>query len=230
FRRRARTDGNEVGYSSIVGCGPHAATLHWVDNDGPVEPGQLLLLDMGVENRSLYTADVTRTLPVDGTFTPEQRDLYGLVLAAQEAGLAAVRPGAAFADYHAAASGVLAHGLADLGLLPCTAEEALDPVSTVYWRWTLHRSGHMLGLDVHDCARARREAYHDGKLEPGMVLTVEPGLYLQPDDLLVPARLRGTGIRLEDDVLVTDDGCRNLSGALPRAAADVEDWMARLLP
>jgi Xaa-Pro aminopeptidase len=226
FWRRARTNGNEVGYESIVAGGPHATTLHWIENNGPVTPGQLILLDMGVENPSLYTADVTRTLPVSGTFTPEQRTIYDLVLAAQEAGIAAVKPGAAYRDFHVAAMTVLAHGLADLGILPCSAEEALEKDSGVYRRWTLHGTGHMLGLDVHDCSNARKENYLEGKLEPGMVLTVEPGLYFQSSDLLVPESLRGVGVRIEDDVLVTEDGCRNLSGALARTADDVEAWMA----
>jgi Xaa-Pro aminopeptidase len=228
FWRRARAMGNDVGYESIVACGPHATTLHWIDNDGPVRPGQLILLDMGVENRSLYTADVTRTLPVSGAFTAEQRDLYDLVFAAQEAGMTAVRPGASFRDFHIAAMTVLAHGLADLGVLPVSAEEALDTDSGLYRRWTLHGTGHMLGLDVHDCSASRSENYRDGKLEPGMVLTVEPGLYFQHDDLLVPESLRGIGIRIEDDVVVTEDGCRNLSAALPRTSSDVEAWMASL--
>jgi Xaa-Pro aminopeptidase len=183
---------------------------------------------MGVENPSLYTADVTRTLPVDGVFTDDQRHLYGLVHAAQEAGLAAVKPGAPYRDFHVAAMTVLARGLEDMGVLPCSADEALEKDSGVYRRWTLHGTGHMLGLDVHDCAAARSESYLDGKLEPGMVLTVEPGLYFQSSDLLVPESLRGIGIRIEDDVLVTDDGCQNLSGHLARAADDVEAWMGRL--
>jgi Xaa-Pro aminopeptidase len=230
FWRRARAAGNDIGYESIVACGPHATTLHWIDNDGAVAPGQLLLLDMGVENRSLYTADITRTLPVSGRFTPEQRDLYDLVLAAQEAGIRAVRPGAAYRDFHVAAMTVLAHGLAEMGILPVSPEEAMEKDSGVYRRWTLHGTGHMLGMDVHDCSAARSEAYHEGKLEAGMVLTVEPGLYFQSIDLLVPEPLRGVGIRIEDDVLVTDDGSRNLSAAMPRSADDVEAWMAGLLP
>ena len=180
---------------------------------------------MGVEGRNLYTADVTRTLPVDGRFSSLQRDLYDLVLAAQDAGIAAVRPGEPFAGTHEAAMTVLAHGLEGMGLLPVSAEEALDPESKVYSRWTLHGTSHMLGLDVHDCGQAAPEAYKFGTLEPGMVLTVEPGLYFQADDLLVPAELRGIGIRIEDDILVTADGHTNLSAALPRAADDVESWM-----
>ncbi len=225
FFRRARAMGNDIGYDSIVGGGSHATTLHWIDNDGPITPGTLVLLDMGVENRSLYTADVTRTLPVDGTYTAVQRELYELVLAAQDAGIAAVRPGARFAEPHEAAMSVLAHGLEGLGLLPVPAEEALDPESKVYARWTLHGTSHMLGLDVHDCGMAAPESYAKGDLAEGMVLTVEPGLYFQPDDLLVPAELRGTGIRIEDDLVVTATGSHNLSASLPRTAVAVEEWM-----
>ncbi len=226
FFRRARAMGNDIGYDSIVGGGKHATTLHWIDNTGPITPGELVLLDMGVEGRNLYTADVTRTLPVDGRFTPLQRDLYDLVYAAQEAGIAAVKPGVPFLAAHDAAMSVLAHGLEDLGLLPVSAEEALSPDSKVYARWTLHGTSHMLGMDVHDCGRASDEAYRDGTLAAGMVLTVEPGLYFQEDDLLVPEELRGIGIRIEDDILVTPDGHRNLSASLPRTSADVEEWMA----
>lgn len=228
FFRRARTMGNSVGYDSIVGGGRHATTLHWIENDGPVTPGELLLLDMGAEGVNLYTADVTRTIPVDGTFTPLQRDLHTLVYDAQSAGLDAVRPGASFQAPHDAAMHVLVQGLSDLGLLPGSVEEALSPDSKVYARWTLHSTSHMLGMDVHDCAKAARESYYAGSLAEGMVLTVEPGLYFQEDDLLVPEEMRGIGIRIEDDVLVTADGHRNLSGALPRDAAGVEEWMGRL--
>ncbi len=228
FFRRARTMGNDIGYDSIVGGGRHATTLHWIDNSGPVTPGELILLDMGAEATSLYTADVTRTLPVDGRFTPLQRDLYTLVLQAQQAGLDAVRPGAAFRAPHRAAMTVLAHGLEDLGLLPVSAEEALSPDSQVYARWTLHGTSHMLGMDVHDCAVADKSIYPSGDLEAGMVLTVEPGLYFQEDDLLAPEELRGIGIRIEDDVVVTEDGCRNLSEALPRDPDEIESWMASL--
>ena len=228
FFRRARAMGNDLGYDSIVAGGKHATTLHWTENSGPVIPGELLLLDMGVEGSNLYTADVTRTLPVDGTFTPLQRDLYLLVLAAQQAGIDAVRPGVSFQAPHEAATHVLAHGLEDLELLPVSAEEALSPDSKVYTRWTLHSTSHMLGLDVHDCAASAPDAYKQGDLATGMVLTVEPGLYFQEDDLLVPKELRGIGIRIEDDILVTAKGSRNLSGSLPREPGAVEEWMADL--
>ncbi|MCM0620417.1 aminopeptidase P family protein [Nocardioides bruguierae] len=226
FFRRARTMGNDIGYDSIVGGGRHATTLHWIENSGPITPGEMVLLDMGVEGTNLYTADVTRTIPVDGTYTPLQRELYELVLQAQDAGMAAVKPGAAFSDVHAASMRVLALGLEERGLLPVSAEEALLPDSRVYARWTLHGTSHMLGMDVHDCGMAAPESYARGTLAAGMVLTVEPGLYFQEDDLLVPEELRGIGIRIEDDVLVTGSGHQNLSAALPRASADVEAWMA----
>ncbi len=226
FFRRARAEGNDIGYDSIVGGGAHATTLHWIENTGPIESGKLVLLDMGVEGHNLYTADVTRTLPIDGTFSPLQRDLYTLVFNAQQAGMEAVKPGEPFQSSHNAAMVVLAHGLEDLGLLPVSAEEALDPESKVYGRWTLHGVSHMLGMDVHDCGQAAPEAYAKGTYAENMVLTVEPGLYFQEDDLLVPEELRGIGIRIEDDVVVTADGCRNLSASLPRTADDVEAWFA----
>ncbi len=164
FFRRARAMGNDIGYDSIVGGGKHATTLHWIENSGPITPGELVLLDMGVEGNNLYTADVTRTLPVDGMFTPLQRELYDLVLTAQQAGIDAVRPGAAFLAAHHAAMSVLAHGLEGLGLLPVSAEEALDPESKVYARWTLHGTSHMLGMDVHDCGNAAADVYPQGDL------------------------------------------------------------------
>lgn len=131
-----------------------------------------------------------------------------------------------FADLHLICMRVLAEGLAELGVLPGSAEEAMEPDSMFYRRWTLHSFGHMLGIDVHDCAAARPDAYHEGELSAGDVLTVEPGLYFQPDDNLVPAELRGMGIRLEDDFLVTAEGPVVLSADLPRQAEEVETWLA----
>ena len=227
FGLRARVEGNDVGYSSICAAGAHACTLHWTDNDGPVRAGELMLLDMGVENVELYTADVTRTLPVNGRFTDRQRQVYDLVYAAQEAGIAACRAGNDFLEPHRAAMQVLAHGLVELGVLE-DAEAALAEDAQLYRRYTLHGVSHMLGIDVHDCAHARSEVYRKGPLQPGFVLTVEPGLYFQPDDLTVPEDLRGIGVRIEDDIVVTDGDPVNLSAALPRTSADVEAWMARL--
>ncbi|MGW5848057.1 aminopeptidase P family protein [Streptomyces sp. NPDC055254] len=227
FFLRARVEGNDVGYGSICAAGPHACTLHWVRNDGDVRPGDLLLLDAGVETRDLYTADVTRTLPINGTYTDIQRKIYDAVHASQEAGIAAVKPGAKFRDFHDASQRVLAEKLVEWGLLEGPVERVLE--LGLQRRWTLHGTGHMLGMDVHDCAAARTEAYVDGTLEPGMCLTVEPGLYFQADDLTVPEEYRGIGVRIEDDILVTADGNRNLSAALPRASDEVEAWMARLM-
>jgi Xaa-Pro aminopeptidase len=229
FGLRARVEGNDVGYGSICAAGAHACTLHWTDNDGPVRDGDLALLDMGVENAELYTADVTRTLPISGTFTPRQRQVYDLVFAAQEAGIAACRAGADFLDPHRAAMQVLAHGLVELGVL-ADAEAALAEDQQLYRRYTLHGVSHMLGIDVHDCAHARSEVYRKGPLQPGYVLTVEPGLYFQPDDLTVPEDLRGIGVRIEDDIVVTDGDPLNLSAALPRDADAVEAWMRDLRP
>ncbi|GAU66855.1 putative Xaa-Pro aminopeptidase [Streptomyces sp. NBRC 110611] len=227
FFLRARVEGNDVGYGSICAAGPHACTLHWVRNDGQVRSGDLLLLDAGVETTTLYTADVTRTLPINGRYTDLQRKIYDAVHEAQEAGIAAVKPGAAFRDFHDAAQRVLATKLVEWGLVEGPADRVLE--LGLQRRWTLHGTGHMLGLDVHDCAAARTEAYVNGTLEPGMVLTVEPGLYFQADDLTVPEEYRGIGVRIEDDILVTDDGNRNLSAALPRRSDEVEAWMAGLL-
>ncbi|MER6192225.1 aminopeptidase P family protein [Streptomyces cyaneofuscatus] len=227
FFLRARIEGNDIGYGSICAAGPHATTLHWVRNDGAVRSGDLLLLDAGVETNELYTADVTRTLPINGTFSPLQRTIYDAVYEAQEAGIAAVKPGATFRDFHDASQRVLAEKLVAWGLL---GDLSVDKVLELglQRRWTLHGTGHMLGMDVHDCAVARTEAYVDGILEPGVCLTVEPGLYFQADDLTVPEEYRGIGVRIEDDILVTEDGNRNLSDQLPRRADEVEAWMAQL--
>src|SRR5262249_19241677 len=155
FALRARHDGNQVGYASIVGNGAHGTILHWTRNTGHTRPGDLLLMDMGVENRELYTADVTRTMPVSGQFTALQREVYDIVYASQQAGIDLIKPGVEYKDIHETCMRVLAGGLHDLGLLPVSVDEAMDAESRVFRRWTLHGFGHMLGLDVHDCAQAR---------------------------------------------------------------------------
>jgi Xaa-Pro aminopeptidase len=226
FTMRARHDGNDLGYHSIVAGGSHATILHWTRNDGMLDPGDLLLADMGVENHHFYTADVTRTLPISGRFTAAQRRIYEIVLAAQQAGLDAVKPGLRWEDLALAVNRVLAGGLAELGLLPGSVDEALDRQSAVYRRWTLHGFGHMLGIDVHDCANAREENYRKGTIDEGYVFTIEPGLYFQPEDELVPEELRGIGVRIEDDVWCTADGPVNLSDGLPRDPDQVEAWLA----
>ncbi|MET9320581.1 aminopeptidase P family protein [Streptomyces sp. NPDC003038] len=222
FGTRARAEGNGTGYETIAASGAHACVLHWIRNDGRLNGDELLLLDAGVETDTLYTADITRTLPLSGRFSPVQRQVYELVLAAQEAGIAALRPGASFMDFHRAGMRVIAEGLAEWGVLKHAEGD-------LHRRYTLCSSGHMLGLDVHDCAKARAGTYLDGVLEEGQVLTVEPGLYLQPDDETLPLELRGIGVRIEDDLVITADGARLMSGALPRTVAGIEDWMAGLL-
>lgn len=229
FHRRAREDGNGEGYDTIAASGPHACYLHWTRNDGTVVPGDLILVDAGVEADSLYTADITRTLPVSGTFTEVQRRVYETVREAADAAFAAARVGVRFRDVHGAAMKVIAERTAEWGLLPVTAEEALDAdKGGQHRRYMVHGTSHHLGIDVHDCAQARREMYYDGILAPGMVFTIEPGLYFQIDDLTVPAELRGIGVRIEDDILMTEDGPVNLSADIPRTADEVEAWIARL--
>ena len=229
FYGRARVLGNDLGYNTIVGAGAHACVLHWIRNDGDVHPGELVLVDAGVEVESFYTADITRTLPVSGKFTPAQRSLYMLVYEAQLAGFAAIKPGVKFSEINSACQAVLAKGLADMGVLTVSAEESLKPEMGLHRRWTLHGVSHHLGIDVHDCAHARKENYLDKELEVGMVLTVEPGLYIQPDDELFAPEYRGIGIRIEDDIVVTEDGCRNLSEAIPRHPDAIEKWMKAIL-
>ncbi len=228
FFTRARVEGNDVGYSSIVASGAHACTLHWNKNNGKIQKGDLLLLDAGIEGNSLYTADITRTLPISGKFTTEQLEIYELVLAAQRAGLKEVRPGNDFMAPNVAAMKVLAEGLERLSILSTTAEEALKDENQFYKRYSLHNVSHMLGIDVHDCAAARAENYKYGQLLPGMVLTVEPGLYFQLDDLTVPPKYRGIGIRIEDDIVVTEKGFKNLSEHIPTQAKEIEKWMKSL--
>jgi Xaa-Pro aminopeptidase len=228
FWSRARIEANDVGYLTIAAAGQHACTLHWSHNSGAMRNGDLLLLDAGVEADSLYTADITRTLPISGTFSAEQRVVYELVYESQKAAFEQVKPGNDFLEPNRAAMKVLAQGLIDLGILKCSLDEALDPQTMYYRRYTLHNVSHMLGLDVHDCAKARAENYRYGKLQPGMALTVEPGLYFQPDDGTVPERFRGIGVRIEDDVVVTPGGCENLSAMLPSAPDAVEAWISQI--
>jgi Xaa-Pro aminopeptidase len=228
FWARARVDANDIGYLTIAAAGDHACTLHWTQNTGAMRPGSLLLLDAGVECESLYTADITRTLPISGRFSPEQQVIYDLVWEAQRAGIEAVVPGNDFLEPHRRAMRVLAQGLIDLGILKVSLEEAIDPDRLLHRRYTLHGTSHMLGLDVHDCANARTTEYRYGKLREGMVLTVEPGCYFQPDDATVPERFRGIGVRIEDDVAVTRAGAENLSSGVPSRREDVERWIAEL--
>jgi Xaa-Pro aminopeptidase len=228
FYGRARLEGHGVGYNTIAASGSHACVLHWTRNDGPVNQGELVLLDAGIEVDSFYTADITRTLPISGKFSPAQRALYMLVYEAQLAGFAAIKPGVIFSEINKACQSVLAKGLADMGVLTVSAEESMRPEVGLHRRWTLHGVSHHLGLDVHDCAKARKENYTDSPLREGMVITVEPGLYIQPDDELFTPEYRGIGIRIEDDVVVTADGYRNLSERIPRHPDAVEEWIKNL--
>ncbi|MFS2280139.1 aminopeptidase P family protein [Microbacterium sp. OR21] len=229
FHQRARSDGHWEGYDTIAASGHHACYLHWTRNDGAVVPGDLILIDAGVEVDSQYTADITRTLPVNGRFSEVQRRVYEVVLEAADAAFAAAKPGVRFRSVHEAAMEVIAKRTAEWGVLPVTADEALDADNGgQHRRYMVHGTSHHLGIDVHDCAQARREMYYDGVLEEGMVFTIEPGLYFQIDDLTVPEELRGIGVRIEDDILMTADGAVNLSADIPRTVDDVEAWIARL--
>lgn len=223
----AREYGNGLGYETIAASGNHANTLHWMDNSGPVRAGDLVLVDAGVELDSLYTADITRTLPVGGTFTAAQAQVYDAVLeAADRAFERAKQPGVRFRDLHQAAQEVLARYLHEWGLLPVSVEESLSPAGQQHRRWMPHGTCHHLGLDVHDCAQARQELYQDALLEEGMVFTIEPGLYFRADDLVVPEELRGIGVRIEDDIVMDAVGHpRRLSQNIPRTRVDVEAWI-----
>lgn len=227
FDRHARTHGNGVGYATIVGSGKHAPTLHWVRCDGPVLEDKVLLLDMGVEANSFYTADVTRTFPGSGTFSPVQHQVHDLVEKSHRAGLAAVGPGRPWTDFHHASMEVIANGLNDWGLLPVSVDEALSPNGQHHRRYLVCGVGHHLGLDVHDCAQSSHEDYQGSPLQAGMVLAVEPGLYFHEHDLTLPPELRGIGVRLEDNVLITPTGSEVISDALPITATGIEAWMAQ---
>lgn len=227
FNRRARAEGNFVGYETIAAAGDHACILHWTRNDGPVAHGDLVLMDAGVEVESLYTADITRTFPVSGQYSPIQREVYEAVREAADAAFAVVKPGIVFKDVHAAAMTVIARKVAEWGFLPVTAEESLAESGQHHRRYMVHGTSHHLGLDVHDCGQARTEFYKEGIVREGMVFTIEPGLYFQPDDLTVPEEFRGIGVRIEDNILVTATGAENLSAGIPRTADDVEAWLER---
>ncbi|HBK56388.1 MAG TPA: Xaa-Pro aminopeptidase, partial [Xanthomonadales bacterium] len=209
-------------YQPIVGAGANGCVLHYVRNRARMESGSMLLVDAGAEYQG-YAADITRTWPVGGRFSREQRALYEVVLAAQAAALAEARPGRPWDAGHAAAVASLTEGLLRLGLLKGTLEERL--ADSGYRRFYPHKTGHWLGLDVHDLGDYRIDGRFR-ELEPGMVFTVEPGLYVQPNDRSVPARWRGIGIRIEDDVLITRDGHELLSAGLLKDADAIEAAMA----
>lgn len=206
------------GYPSIVGGGENATVLHYSTNGAPIAPGDLVLIDAGCE-WSYYNADITRTFPASGRFTPPQRAVYELVLKAQQDAIATIRPGVPFETYHDRAVRVLTEGLVQLGLLAGPPDTLIE--QEVYKRFYPHGTGHWLGIDVHDAGRYRLDG-QSRLLEPGMVLTVEPGLYVRADDKEAPEEYRGIGVRIEDDVLVTDSGHEVLTSALPRSVEELE--------
>ena len=207
-------------YSPIVAAGEHACVLHYVQNDGVLRDGELVLIDAGCELDG-YAADLTRTFPVSGRFSGPQREIYDLVLAAQSAAITAVRAGVPWDAPHRAAVEVLAQGLIDLKLVSGSRAEVVETES--YKKFFMHRTGHWLGLDVHDAGDYKLQGEWRA-LVPGMVLTIEPGCYLRPGDG-VPAHLAGIGVRIEDDVLVTESGAEILTGDAPKSPTDIEAWM-----
>ena len=206
------------GFPTIAAAGEHSCTLHYTANRARIEDGDLLLLETGAEV-DYYGADVTRTFPANGRFTAAQRDVYEIVLAAQAAGIARVRPGVTFHSVHEAALKVVVQGLIDLRILRGTVDGNIE--REAYRPYFMHGTSHWLGLDVHDAGIYRTNGKSTA-LVPGMVLTVEPGIYLATDAPRVPKRLQGIGVRIEDDVLVTPTGRRNLSGRIPSSVAALE--------
>jgi Xaa-Pro aminopeptidase len=213
-----RKAGGFAGYGTIVGGGVNATILHYVDNDQPLNQGELLLVDAGCEIDG-FTADVTRTYPIAAKFTPAQRRAYELVLSVEKACIAEVKPGSDIEKIHALAVELLTRGMVELGLLSGDVRALID--GNAYRRFYMHRTSHWLGMDVHDVGIYAPEG-KPRTLAPGMVLTVEPGLYVAADASDVPDELRGIGIRVEDDVLVTSDGHEVLTAAVPKEVADLE--------
>ena len=208
-------------YNSIVGSGANACVLHYTENASKMRAGDLVLIDAGCEYQG-YAADITRTFPVSGQFSNEQRAIYDVVLEAQRAAIAKVRPGNTWNQPHDATVRVITRGLVKLGLLRGKERELIK--AEAYRDFYMHRAGHWLGLDVHDVGEYRV----DGRwrqLEPGMVLTIEPGIYIAADNTMVPKRWRGIGVRIEDDVVVTEQGCDVLTGDVPKRADEIEALM-----
>ena len=207
-------------YPSIVGGGANACILHYVENDSKFRKKDLMLIDAGAEVDG-YATDVTRTSPVSGKFSVPQRDLYQAVLNAQEEAIAAVKPGATIAGIHDGVVRNLTESMVDLGLLEGSVDELIE--TAAFKRFYMHRTSHWLGLDVHDVGRYKLASGEERPLEPGMVLTIEPGIYVSPDDEAAPKLFRGLGIRIEDDILVTKTGYEDLTAATPKTVADIED-------
>lgn len=209
-------------YESIVGSGPNATILHYIKNTRRLEDGDLVLIDAGCE-LDYYASDITRTFPVNGTFSDAQRRVYQIVLDAQLEAIAAVRPGVSFSDLHSISLRVLVQGLIDLGFIAGPIEEAIEEKR--HRPYFMHKTGHYLGMDVHDVG-SYRQGEAPRPFEPGVVITVEPGLYISADNDDVPAEYRGIGVRIEDDVLVTETGHENLSEGLAKSIEDVENACA----
>ena len=215
-----RSGAQAPAYTPIVASGEHACVLHYVENDDILKDGDLLLIDAGCELDG-YASDITRTFPVNGRYSAAQRDVYELVLAAQQAAIAKVRPGCTWNDPHDAAVEVLARGFIDFGLVKGSLDEVLETGS--YKQFYMHRTGHWLGLDVHDAGDYKVDSLWRA-LEPGMVLTVEPGCYIRKG-ADVPEKYAGIGVRIEDDALVTSTGCEILTSSAPKTVADIEALM-----
>ena len=215
YRRSGSTG---AAYNHICAGGDNACILHYIENSEPLKDGDLMLVDSGAE-WDFYAADITRTFPVNGKFSPEQRALYEVVLKAEEASIAVVKPGMRFEDVHNATLKVIIDGLLELGLLTGTRDEVIQSGS--YTAFFMHKTSHWLGLDVHDCGAYAMNG-ESRALEPGMVFTVEPGIYVDPSNEEVEERWRGIGIRIEDDVLVTKNGHEVLTKAAPKSIEDVE--------
>lgn len=216
-----KRNGCETAYQPIVGSGPNSCVLHYVKNDRRMEDGEMLLVDAGCEYRG-YASDVTRSMPVNGRFSSEQKAIYQIVLDAQKAAIEKVSPRCHWNEPHDAAVKTITRGLVKLGLLKGRVPALVK--STAYKKFFMHRTGHWLGMDVHDVGdyRVGDEWRH---LEPGMVMTVEPGIYIPPGIKGVARKWWGIGVRIEDDVLVTNDGCEVLSRDVPREIADIEALM-----
>lgn len=224
FRARG---GSGPAYGSIVGSGRNATILHYIRNDQPLGPGEVVLIDAGVELEG-YASDVTRCYPVGGRFEPAARDLYALVLAANQASIEISRPGATLPEVHAASVRVLCQGMVDLGLLSGDIDGLIE--SEAYRPYYMHGTSHWLGLDVHDVgAYVIKDSQGETKsrpLAPGMAYTIEPGIYVSVDDPDAPDAFKGIGIRIEDDVVITENGVLNLTREIPKEIDDVQAWMS----
>ncbi|RYV02807.1 Xaa-Pro aminopeptidase [Shewanella sp. OPT22] len=224
FMKSIATFGStEVAYPNIVAAGNNAMCLHYEDNNTPIKSGQILLIDAGAE-LNMYASDITRSYPINGVFTQAQKQIYSLVLSALDAAIAIVKPGTPWNALHKTCMEVICKGLIELGFLDMTFEHAME--TQAYKKFTVHKTGHWLGMDVHDVGPYHDEQGNWRKLEPNMIFTIEPGIYIPEDCYDVPESYRGMGIRVEDDILVTTDGHENLSAGVPRTIEDIEKVMA----